>query len=97
MMVLQNCMDLPKAECSLCAEESQTSHCDKNQDINVKVESVTDAEGKEDPLQITLPEMKPDHVVSRVYCYYKHGTDIQDCIVSACQQFVHSIQLHCGE
>jgi hypothetical protein len=53
MMVLQNYTDLGNAVPGLCAETCTTSH-DATQAMNIKSEEVSDADEKEDPVQISL-------------------------------------------
>jgi hypothetical protein len=63
MMVLQTYIDLGNAVPGPCAETCTTSH-DATQAMNIKSEEVSDADEEEDPLQITLPEMKAEPEVS---------------------------------
>jgi hypothetical protein len=63
MMVLQNYTDSGNAVPGPCAETCITSH-DATQTMNIKAEVVSDAEEKEDPLQITVPKMKAEPEVS---------------------------------
>jgi hypothetical protein len=52
MMLLQNCMDLPKVAPGLCSETCQTSLCVGNEAVDVKVEDGTDMQEEKDPLLI---------------------------------------------
>jgi hypothetical protein len=54
VVVLQNCMDLPKLVPDSCSETSQTSLCDGNEAMVVKVEDGTDilVQEEKDPLLI---------------------------------------------
>jgi hypothetical protein len=57
MIVLQNYTDLGNAVPGPCVETCTTSH-DATQAMNIKSEEVSDADEKEDPLQITFPKIK---------------------------------------
>jgi hypothetical protein len=63
MVILQNSMDLLKVEPGLSSETCPTSH-DGDQVINIKVEGAPDTQEVEDPLLITLPEIKSEYEVS---------------------------------
>jgi hypothetical protein len=63
-MVLQYCVDFLKPEPGSSSKMCVTSH-DGNQVIDIKVE-VSDTQHVEDPLLITLPEIKAEHEVSCV-------------------------------
>jgi hypothetical protein len=52
VLVLQNCMDLPKPVPDSCSEICQTSLCDRNEAMVVKVEDGTDIQEEKDPLLI---------------------------------------------
>lgn len=58
VMILQNCMDLPKD-----VPSSYIETCHGNEVIDIKIE-VTDVEKEEDPLLITVPVIKSEHGVS---------------------------------
>jgi hypothetical protein len=62
-MVLQNCMDFLKVEPGLSDETCPASSHEGDQVIDIKVE-VSDTQEVEDPLLITLPEIKAEHEVS---------------------------------
>jgi hypothetical protein len=64
-MVLQNCTDFLKVEPGLGDETCPMSSRDGDQVIDIKVE-VSDTQEVEDPLLITLPEIKSEHEVSRM-------------------------------
>jgi hypothetical protein len=68
MMVLQNYTDLGNAVPGPCAETCTTSH-DATQAMNIKSEQVSDAEEKEDPVQITFPTIKAEPEVSCMSLY----------------------------
>jgi hypothetical protein len=55
--------------------DSETCH-DGNQDVSVKVEDVTDMQEVEQPLQVTSPLIKAEHVRFRVQCL-TNFSDIQ--------------------
>jgi hypothetical protein len=63
-MVLQNCMDFLKVETSSISETCPASSHDGNQITDVKVEEASDTQEVEDPLLITVPEIKSEHGVS---------------------------------
>ena len=52
VVVLQNCMDLPKLVPDSCSEICQTSLCDGNEAMVVKVEDGTEIQEEKDPLLI---------------------------------------------
>jgi hypothetical protein len=65
MVVLQTCADAVDAESGTCTWTCPAYH-DENQDIDVKVEVVTDIqeeEEEEDPLLITIPVPSAKHEV----------------------------------
>jgi len=64
MVVLQTCADAVDAESGTCTSTCPAS-CDENQDIDVKVEMVTDIqeEEEEDPLLIAIPVTRAKHEV----------------------------------
>jgi hypothetical protein len=64
-MVLQYFVDFLKPEPGSSSETYPTSSHDGTQVIDIKVE-VSDAQEVEDPLLITLPEIKAEHEVSCV-------------------------------
>jgi hypothetical protein len=64
MMVLQNYTDFGNAVPGPCAETCTTSH-DATQAMNINSEVVSD----EDPVQITLPEIKAEPEVSSMSLY----------------------------
>lgn len=68
VVVLQNGMYLPKAECSSFTEEYPTYSDVKSQTLHVKVKDLkyAEEEEEEDPLQITCPAVKREHYVSCV-------------------------------
>jgi hypothetical protein len=66
-VVLQNCMASLKIEPGSISETCPTSSHDGDQIIDIKVE-VSDTQQVEDPLLIALPEIKPEHKVSCMYC-----------------------------
>jgi hypothetical protein len=63
IMVLQNSTDHLKVEPGSSSEICPTSH-DGKQMIDTKVEEVSHTQELEDPLLITLPEIKAKHEVS---------------------------------
>jgi hypothetical protein len=67
MMVLKNYTDFGNAVPGPCAETC-TSH-DATQAMNIKSEVVSDADEEEDPLLITLPEIKAEPEVSSMSLY----------------------------
>jgi hypothetical protein len=73
-MVLQNCMDFLKIEPGSISETCPTSSYDGNQIIDIKVEEASDTQEVEDPLLITLPEIKAEHEVSCVSVCLLLGT-----------------------
>jgi hypothetical protein len=64
MMILQNSMDFLKVEPGSSGEICPTSH-NGDQVNDIKVEA-SDTEEVEDPLLITLPEIKAESEVSRM-------------------------------
>jgi hypothetical protein len=52
VVVLQNCMDVPKLVPDSCGETCQTSLCDGNEGVVVKVEDGADIQEEKDPLLI---------------------------------------------
>jgi hypothetical protein len=66
MVVLQTCADAVDAESGTCTWTCPASR-DDNQDIDVKVEVVTDIqeeeEEEEDPLLVTIPVTRAEHEV----------------------------------
>jgi hypothetical protein len=67
MMVLQNCMDLEKRVLAPCSETYPVSSRDANQDINIKVEEVSDVEVEEEhPMPMSFIGIKAEHQVSCV-------------------------------
>jgi hypothetical protein len=64
MMVLQNCMDFLKIELGSITDTCPMSFHDGNQIADIKVEEASDTQEVEDPLLITLPEIKVEHEVS---------------------------------
>jgi hypothetical protein len=62
MVVLQTCADAVDAESGTCTWTCPAS-LDENQDIDVKVEVVTDIQEEEDPLLITIPVSRAEHEV----------------------------------
>jgi len=64
VVVLQTCVDAVDAESGTCTWTCPASR-DENQDIDVKVEVVTDIqeEEEEDPLLITIPVTRAKHEV----------------------------------
>jgi hypothetical protein len=63
MMVLQNYTDLGNAVPGPCAETCTTSR-DATQAMNIKSEEGSDADEKEDPVQLTLQKIKAEPEVS---------------------------------
>lgn len=64
-MFLQNCMDFLKVAPGLCSDTCVPSH-DGYQLNDIKVEYIADIQQEEDPLLITSPKIKSEHVVSCV-------------------------------
>jgi hypothetical protein len=63
MVVLQNCVDLVKAEPGLCRKTWLTSSHDETLVIDIKVEEDTD-EGEEYPLPMVFAAVKSESEVS---------------------------------
>jgi hypothetical protein len=63
-MVLQSCMDFLKVEPTWISETCPGSYHDGNQITHINVEEASDTQEVEDPLLITLPEIKSEHGVS---------------------------------
>jgi hypothetical protein len=63
-MVLQNCMDFLKIELGSMSETCPASSHDGNQIADIKVEEASDTQEVEDPLLITVPEIKAEPEVS---------------------------------
>jgi hypothetical protein len=68
MVVLQNCLDLPKFIPDSYHETYLTPH-DEYQAISIKVEEVTVTQEDDDPLLITFPEINAEHEVSFMVFY----------------------------
>ncbi|PNF26365.1 hypothetical protein B7P43_G01771 [Cryptotermes secundus] len=68
------CMDFLKPEPGLSSEACPTSSHDGNQIIDIKVE-VSDTQDVEDPLLITLPEIKAEHEIIQNADQLMHGED----------------------
>jgi hypothetical protein len=66
IMVLQNCLDLPKVEPGSYSETCLTSSDDERQILGMNVKEVTNVQEEEDPLLISHPVMKAEHEVSCV-------------------------------
>jgi hypothetical protein len=64
VVVLQNYMDLEKAALGLCRKTCPTFSQDADQATNTKLEQVSVAEEKEDPVRITFPGIKAELKVS---------------------------------
>jgi hypothetical protein len=62
VVVLQNCADVLDAESGSRNWTCPASH-DENQDIDVKVEVVTNIQEEEDPLLITIPVTRAENEV----------------------------------
>jgi hypothetical protein len=65
MLVLQNCVDLLKAEPDSCSSSCVTSD-DGSQTIDVKVEEDPDVKEEQDPLAMTFSSVRSEHEVSFV-------------------------------
>jgi hypothetical protein len=63
MIILQNSMDFLKVEPGSSSETCPASH-NGDQVIKIKVEEASVTQEVEDPLLITLPEIKSEHEVS---------------------------------
>jgi hypothetical protein len=90
MVVLQNCINLPKVVPSSYSETSLTSSHDDNQVIDIKAEDVTDIqeEEEEDPLLITSPVIKAENEVSCMSVYIvRHFSEIY--IITCCLSHLH--------
>jgi hypothetical protein len=61
MMVLQSCMDFLKVDPGSVSETCPASSHDENQITDVKVEVASDSQDVQDPLLMTLPEIKAEH------------------------------------
>jgi hypothetical protein len=68
-MVLQNCIDFLKIEPDSISETCPMSSHDGNQITDIKVEEASDTQEVEDPLLVTLPEIKAEHEVSCMSVY----------------------------
>jgi hypothetical protein len=62
LVVLQNCAEVLDTESSSCYWTCPASY-DESQDIDVKVEVVTDIQEEADPLLVTIPLMKAEDEV----------------------------------
>jgi hypothetical protein len=62
-MLLQNCLDILKVEPGSVSETCPATSRNGNQIIDVKVE-VSDTQEEQDPLLISLPEIKAEYEVS---------------------------------
>ena len=75
MVVLQNCVDLPKLVPDSCSETCQTYLCDGNEATVVKVEDGTDVQEEKDPLLIH--EVSCEGVIVCVCPFQKVGCSHQ--------------------
>jgi hypothetical protein len=73
-MVLQNCMDFLKVEPGSSSETCPASSHEGNHVIDMKVEEASDTQEVEDPLRITIPEIKAEHEVSCMSVCLLFGT-----------------------
>jgi hypothetical protein len=64
MMVLQSCMDFLKVDPGSISETCPAFSYDENQITDIKVEEASDTQEVQDPLLITLPEIRAEHGVS---------------------------------
>jgi hypothetical protein len=91
MLVSQNRMALVKVEQGPYSEACLTSSHDKNLDISIKVEDVTDT-FKEDPVEITFPVLKAEHEASYIsVCTLVHFLHIYN--VAYCLSLLHLSRL----
>jgi hypothetical protein len=64
VVVLQNCVDLPKLVPDSCSETSQTSFCDGNEAMVVKVEDGTDIVVQEEKDPLLIHEVSCEGVIA---------------------------------
>jgi hypothetical protein len=88
-MVLQNFMDFLKVEPELSDEICPVSSHDGDRVIGIKVE-VSDTQDAEDPLLVSLPEIKAEHEVSCMPAcpLLRTFPDIQNYVLSFPSPFI---------
>jgi hypothetical protein len=69
MLVLQDCAHSQEDVPGLCTETYHASSYDAFQTINIKVEEFSDVEEEENPVPISFPGIKAEHVVSSLLSF----------------------------
>jgi hypothetical protein len=69
MLVLQDSAHSQEDVSGSCTETSPTSSYDAHQAINTKVEEVSDVEEEDNPVPISFPVIKTEHVVSSFFSF----------------------------